>query len=58
VWNVFWELMMSKNATMTAMPDEIITNLVKAEAAIKRKNALAPHAMLFAKKGGRGGRGG
>jgi hypothetical protein len=57
-WKVFPELMMDKNATMTATPDEIITQLVKKEAAIKRENGLAPEALLFAKKGGRGGRGG
>ena len=54
-WKVFLELMMDKNATMTATPDEIVTKLVKKEAAIKRENGLAPEALLFAKKGGRGG---
>jgi hypothetical protein len=27
-WKVFQEVMMDKNATMTAMPDEIVTKLV------------------------------
>jgi len=54
---VFVELMMDKNATMTAMPDEIVTKLVEKEAAIKRENGLAPEALLCAKQGGRGGRG-
>jgi len=57
-WQVFLELMMDKNATMTATPDEIVTKLVEKEAAIKRENGLAPEALLFAKKGGKGGRGG
>jgi len=56
-WKVFLELMMDKNATMTATPDEIVTKLVHQETAIKRENGLAPDALLFAKKGGRGGRG-
>jgi len=43
---------------MTTTADEIVTKLVKKEAAIKRENGLAPEALLFAKKGGRGGRGG
>jgi hypothetical protein len=53
----FLELMMGKNATMTATPDEIVTKLVKKEAAIKREDGLAPEALLFAKKGGEGGGG-
>jgi hypothetical protein len=28
VWKVFWELMMGKNDTMTAMPDEIIREII------------------------------
>jgi len=55
---VFLQLMMNKNATMTAMPDEIVTNLVEKEASIKRENGLAPEALLFAKKGGKSGNGG
>jgi hypothetical protein len=54
-WKVFLELMMDKNATMTATPNEIVTMLVEKEAAIKRENGLAPEAPLFAKKGGKGG---
>jgi len=54
-WKVFLELMMDKNATMTATPNEIITKLVEKEAAIKRENGLAPEALLFAKKSGKGG---
>ena len=57
-WKVFLELMMDKNATMTATPDEIITMLIEKEAAIKREKGLAPEALLFAKKGGKGGSGG
>jgi len=34
-WKVFLELMMDKNATMTATPGEIVTKLVEKEAAIK-----------------------
>jgi len=56
-WRVFLKLMMDKNATMTATPDEIITKLVEKEAAIKRENMLAPEALLFAKKGGNCSRG-
>jgi len=57
-WKVFLELMMDKNATMTATPDEIVTTLVETEAAIQSENGLAPVALLFAKKGGKGGNGG
>jgi hypothetical protein len=39
---VFQELMMNKNATMPATPDEIVTKLVETDAAIKREKALAP----------------
>jgi len=53
-WKVFLELMMDKNATMTATPDEIFTKLVEKEAAIKSENGLAPEALLFAKQGGKG----
>jgi len=56
-WKVFLELMMDKNATITATPDEIITTLVEKEAAIKRENGLTPEALLFAKKDGKGGNG-
>jgi len=56
-WKVFLELMMDKNATMTATPYDIVTKLVEMEAAIKGENGLAPEALLFAKKGGKGGRG-
>jgi hypothetical protein len=52
------ELTMANNATMTATPNEIITKLVKTEAAIKRQNKLAPEAILFAKKDGKSGNGG
>ena len=57
-WIVFLELMMDKYATMTAIPDEIVTKLVENEAAIKRENGLAAESLLLAKKGGKGGRGG
>jgi hypothetical protein len=56
-WKVFLKLMMNKNATITSMSDEIITKLVEKDAAIKRENGLAPNALLFAKNGGRAGRG-
>jgi len=54
-WNVFLELMMDKNATMTATPDVIITKLVEREATIKRENEPAREALLLAKKRGKGG---
>jgi len=58
-WKVFLELMIDKNARMTATPDEIVTKLVEKEAAIKREKGLAPEAVLFAKKcGGNGGKAG
>jgi len=57
-WKVFLELMMDKNATMTATPDEIVTKLVEKQAAIERENGLASEALLFANKCGRGGNGG
>jgi hypothetical protein len=57
-WKVFLELMIDKNATMTATPDEVVTKRGEKEAAIKRENGLAPEALLFAKKGGKGGNGG
>jgi hypothetical protein len=53
-WKVFLELMMDKNATMTATSDEIVTKLVEKDAAMKRENGLAPEALLFSKKGGKG----
>jgi len=56
-WKVILELVMDRNATMTATPDEIVTKLVEKEAAIKRENGHAPEALLFAKKGGKGGNG-
>jgi len=45
-WKVFLELMMDKNATTTATPDEIVTKLVEKEAATKRENRLAPEARM------------
>jgi len=48
---------MDENAGMTTMPNEIVTTLVENEAAIKRENGLAPDALLFAKKCGKGGGG-
>jgi hypothetical protein len=54
-WKVFLELMMNKNATMTATPNEIVTKLIEKEAAIKREKELAPEALLFSKKGGGNG---
>jgi hypothetical protein len=56
-WKVFLPLMMDKNPTMTARPDEIITKLVEKEAAIKIENGLVQDARLFAKKCGNGGNG-
>jgi len=47
-WKVFLELMMDKNATMTAMPDDIVTKLVEKGDAIQRDNGLAPQSLLFA----------
>jgi hypothetical protein len=49
-WKVFLELMMDKNATMTATPDEIVTKLVEKDAAIKRENGLAPESLLLQRK--------
>jgi hypothetical protein len=57
-WNVLLELLMDKNATMTATPDEIVTKFVEKQAAITGENGLAPETMFFAKKGGKGGNGG
>jgi hypothetical protein len=54
-WKVFLKRVMDKNATMTASPNEIVTKLVKMEAATKRENGLAPEALHFAKEGGTGG---
>jgi hypothetical protein len=54
-WKIFLELMMDKNARLTATPDGIVTELVEKEAAIKRENGLAQEALLFAKKGGKAG---
>ena len=52
---VFLELMVDKNAMMTARPDKIVTKLVEKECAIKRENGLALEALLIGKKGGNGG---
>jgi hypothetical protein len=57
-WKVFLELMMGKNATMTATANEIVTKLVEKEAAIKKQNGHALEALLFAKTGGKGSSGG
>ena len=46
-WNVFMELMMDKNATMTATIDEIVTKLIEKDAAINRENGLTPEALLL-----------
>jgi hypothetical protein len=54
-WKVFMELIIDKNATMTANPDEIVTKLIQKEAAIKREKGLAPEALPVAKKGGGNG---
>jgi hypothetical protein len=52
---VFLGLIMDKNATMTATPDEIVTTLVEKDSAIKRANGPAPEALIFAKTGGGNG---
>jgi len=57
-WEAFLEIMMDKNAAMTATPDQIVTKLVAKDAAIVREHELAPEALLFAKKCGKGGSGG
>jgi hypothetical protein len=57
-WKVILELMMNKNAMMTATSDEIVNNLIEKEATIKRETGLAPKALLFAKKGGKAGKAG
>jgi hypothetical protein len=54
-WKVFIELIIDKNAMMTANPDEIVTKLIQKDAAIKREKGLAPEALLVAKKGGGNG---
>jgi len=38
-WKVFLELMMDKNARMTATPNEIVTKLIKKAASIKRNKS-------------------
>ena len=48
---------MNKDTEITATPHAIITKLVEEEAAINSENGLAPEALLFAKKGGKGSRG-
>jgi hypothetical protein len=56
---VFLELMMDKNATISAPLNEIVTKLVEREAAIKREKWVAPEALIIAKNGGgNGGKGG
>jgi hypothetical protein len=57
-WKVFLELIMDKNTTINAIPNEIVSKLVEKKAAINRENGLTPEALLFAKKGGKGGNGG
>jgi hypothetical protein len=49
-WTVFLELMMDKNTTMAATPDEIIATLVENAAAIKRQKGLAPEALLLQRR--------
>jgi hypothetical protein len=53
-WQLFLELMMDKHATATLTPDEIVIKLVEKEATIKRENALAQEALLFAKGNAKG----
>jgi hypothetical protein len=50
--------MMDKNATMTAMPDQMVTKVVKKKAPITTETRRAPDALLFAIKGDKGGSGG
>jgi hypothetical protein len=50
--------MMDKNATIPAKSDEIVTKLVKKEAALKRENRLAPEVLLIVTTGGKCGSGG
>jgi hypothetical protein len=57
-WKVIRPLVMDTDATMTAMPERIVTKLVEEDSEIKREHGLAPDALLFVKKGGRGGNGG
>jgi hypothetical protein len=52
---VFLELMMDTKATITPSPNEIVSNLIEKEAAIKRVNGLAPEALFFPKQGGGNG---
>jgi hypothetical protein len=46
-WKVFPKLVIDKNATMTATPNDIVTKVIEMEAAIKRENGLAPKALLL-----------
>jgi hypothetical protein len=57
-WKVFPKLLIDKNATMTATPNDTVTKVFEMEAAIKRENGLAPKALLFARQGGNGSNGG
>jgi hypothetical protein len=57
MWKLSLELMMDKNAMMTATHDEIVTKLVEKEAAIETQNGLAAVPLLFAMNGGKDGRG-
>jgi len=50
-WKVFLELMIDKNATMTATPDEIVTKLIAKEAAIKRENWARSRSCALCKEG-------
>jgi len=57
-WKVLLEIMMDKNAMMTATHSESITKLIEMKVAIKRAIGLAWGALLIPKKSGEGGNGG
>lgn len=53
---MFLGLRLAKNATMTAISNEIVTKLLKSEAAMKGETGLIPELLVFANKHGQGGK--
>jgi len=56
--NIFLEVMINKNDTITTMPDNTFTKLVTLEATMKLQYRVAPDALFIAKKGDKGSNGG
>jgi hypothetical protein len=54
-WTVFLELMMDRDATITATTNVSVAKLVNLDVSTERVNGIAPEAVFFPKLGGEGG---